>query len=59
MIIKFSGLKIKPIHRPALSGDVRATQADITKVKTMLKWRPTISIQDWLKSAVLDVKNNL
>ena len=59
MIIKFSGLKIKPIHRPALPGDVRATQADITKVKTMLKWRPTTSIQDWLKSAVLDVKNNL
>ena len=59
MIIKFSGLKIKPIHRPALSGDVRATQADITKVKTMLKWRPTTSIQDWLESAVLDPKNNL
>ena len=59
MIIKFSGLKIKPIHRPALSGDVRATQADITKVKTMLKWRPTTSIENWLKSAVLDVKNNL
>ena len=59
IIIKFSGLKIKPIHRPALPGDVRATQADITKVKTMLKWRPTTSIQDWLKSAVLDIKNNL
>ena len=59
MIIKFSGLKIKPIHRPALPGDVRATQADITKVKTMLKWRPTTSIQDWLKSVVLDIKNNL
>jgi UDP-glucose 4-epimerase len=59
IIIKFSGLKIKPIHRPALPGDVRATQADITKVKTMLKWRPATSIQDWLKSAVLDIKNNL
>ena len=59
IIIKFSGLKIKPIHRPALPGDVRATQADITKVKTMLKWRPATSIQDWLKSVVLDIKNNL
>ena len=59
IIIKFSGLKIKPIHRPVLPGDVRATQADITKVKTMLKWRPATSIQDWLKSAVLDIKNNL
>ena len=59
MIIKFSGLKIKPIHRSALPGDVRATQADITKAKTMLKWKPTTSIENWLKSAVLDIKNNL
>jgi len=59
MIIKFSGLKLKPIHRLAVPGDVRATQADITKAKMMLKWKPTTSIQDWLKNAVLDVKNNL
>jgi len=59
MIIRFSGLKLKPIHRLAVHGDVRATQADITKAKTMLKWKPTTSIQDWLKNAVLDVKNNL
>ena len=59
IIIKFSGLKIKPIHRLAVPGDVRATQADITKAKTMLKWKPTTSIQDWLKNAVPDVKNNL
>jgi len=59
MIIKFSGLKLKPIHQPAVPGDVKATQADITKAKMMLKWKPTTSLKDWLKSAVLDVKNNL
>jgi len=59
MIIKFSGLKLKPIHQPAVPGDVKATQADITKAKTMLKWKPTTSIENWLKSAVLDIKNNL
>jgi len=59
MIIKFSGLKLKPIHRSAVPGDVKATQADITKAKMMLKWKPTTSLKDWLKSAVLDVKNNL
>ena len=59
MIIKFSGLKLKPIHRPPVPGDVKATQADITKAKMMLKWKPTTSLKDWLKSAVLDVKNNL
>ena len=59
MIIKFSGLKLKPIHRPPVPGDVKATQADITKAKMMLKWKPTTSLKDWLKSVVLDVKNNL
>jgi len=59
IIIKFSGLKLKPIHRTAVPGDVKATQADITKAKMMLKWKPTTRLKDWLKSAVLDVKNNL
>ena len=59
MIIKFSGLKLKPIHQPDVPGDVKATQADITKAKIMLKWKPTTSLKDWLKSAVLNVKNNL
>ena len=59
IIIKFSGLKLKPIHRSAVPGDVKATQADITKAKMMLKWKPTTDLKDWLKSAVLDVKNNL
>ena len=59
MIIKCSGLKLKPIHRPPVPGDVKTTEADITKAKMMLKWKPTTSIENWLKSAVLDVKNNL
>jgi len=59
MIIKFSGLKLKPIHLPPVPGDVKTTQADITKAKMMLKWKPTTSIENLLKSAVLDVKNNL
>ena len=59
MIIKFSGLKLKPIHQPAVPGDVKATQADITKAKMMLKWKPTTSIENWLKNVVLDIKNNL
>ena len=59
IIIKFSGLKLKPIHQPAVPGDVKATQADITKAKMMLKWKPTTSIKNWLKSTVLDIKNNL
>ena len=59
IIIKFSGLKLKPIHQSAVPGDVKATQADITKAKMMLKWKPTTSIENWLKNVVLDIKNNL
>ena len=53
IIIKISDIKSKPIFKEELEGDIKKSQADITKVKT-LKWKPTTSIQDWLKSAVLD-----
>ena len=49
IIIEFSGLKIKPIHRSEKPGDVKGTHADITKAEMMLKWKPTTSIQEWLK----------
>jgi len=59
MIIKFSGLKLKPIHQPPVPGDLKATQADLTKAPLMLTWKPTTSIENWLTSPVQDIKNNL
>jgi len=52
VMIKASGLDLKPIHGPALEGDVNATLADISHIKKTLNWNPTISIEEWLKEKI-------
>ena len=36
------------VHIPERLGEARATLADIGKIRSMLGWEPTISIQEWL-----------
>jgi len=36
------------VHIPERLGEARATLADISKIRIMLDWEPTISIQEWL-----------
>jgi len=48
LVINASGLSLKPIHGPALSGDVKTTQADLTLIKKLLVWQPKTTLQDWL-----------
>ena len=52
IMIKFSGLNLKPIHGPALEGDVKITMADNSLIKKMLDWNSTITIQEWLKEKI-------
>jgi UDP-glucose 4-epimerase len=52
VMIKASDFDLKPIHGPALEGDVSATLADITHIKKSLNWKPTISIEEWLKGKI-------
>jgi len=52
VMIKASGLDLKPIHGPALEGDVNATLADITHIKEALNWHPTTTIEEWLKEKI-------
>ena len=51
-IIRASSLSLEPIHGPELSGDVRATQADITLIKKLLNWEPTIRLDDWVTKII-------
>ena len=44
VMIKASGLDLKPLHGPVLEGDVDATLADITHIKEALDWHPTTTI---------------
>jgi len=52
LIIGASGLSLKPIHGPELSGDVRATQADIKLIRKLLNWEPKTDLADWLTKII-------
>lgn len=56
IIIKAAGLDIKPIYGPALKGDVRETQADISLIRQSLNWEPKIKLDRWLIEAITKIK---
>ena len=58
IIVSEFGLSIKPIHGPALPGDVHTTKADISQAKRLLNWEPKVGIREWLKE-VIATKVNL
>ena len=49
IIIKASGLAIKPVHGPPLEGDIRASQADVSLAKKLLNWQAETKLEDWKK----------
>ena len=52
LIIDASGLSLKPIHGPELSGDVRSTQADTQLIRKLLNWEPKTVLSDWLTTII-------
>ena len=52
LIIEVSGLSLEPIHGSELSGDVRATQADIKLIRKLLNWEPKMKLDDWLAKII-------
>jgi len=52
LIIKSSGLDIKPIFNPALKGDVQQTIADINLIKEKIGWNPTILVEEWINEII-------
>lgn len=48
MIIKASGLEIKPIYEKPLQGDVNESQADINLIEKMISWHTEMKLENWL-----------
>src|SRR5256885_4050616 len=46
------GTNIQPIYKQARAGDVRDSQADISKASALLGYRPTVSLADGLAATV-------
>ena len=57
MVIRCSGLSIKPIHGNPLEGDIRLSQADITLAKNLLNWQPKTKLEEWLREAFVQLPN--
>ena len=57
-VIKSSGFALKPLHRSALEGDVRESQADVSLAKQLIGWEPTMKLKNWLKQTVSDLTKN-
>ncbi len=49
---KIIGKNIKPAFLPVRAGDIFRTQADITKIKTKLKYKSLVGFEDGLKKTV-------
>jgi nucleoside-diphosphate-sugar epimerase len=46
------GGSVEPIYEPERAGDVRDSQADITKARTILNYEPTVSFEEGLRRTV-------
>ena len=49
---KILGLKLKPVHGPKRTGDVRKTYADISKMKNVLGVKKIVSFEEGLKLTI-------
>jgi nucleoside-diphosphate-sugar epimerase len=49
---KIFGSNIEPIYRDARQGDVRDSQADISKAEKMLGYTPTVGLEEGLRKTV-------
>jgi UDP-N-acetylglucosamine/UDP-N-acetyl-alpha-D-glucosaminouronate 4-epimerase len=49
---KIFGSSVEPIYKEARQGDVRHSQADISKAEQMLGYRPTVGLEEGLRHTV-------
>ena len=49
---KIIGTNATPVYQPARAGDVRDSQADISKAERLLGYRPTVGLEEGLRETV-------
>ncbi len=52
IMIKFSKLKLKPIFKSSLDGDIQKSQADITLANENFNWKPKKMVTEWLEETL-------
>jgi UDP-glucose 4-epimerase len=49
IMIRLSGLSIKPVYEKPRKGDIQKSQADISLAKELINWKPKTTLEDGLK----------
>jgi nucleoside-diphosphate-sugar epimerase len=58
-INKITGKDITPIYADPRAGDIKHSQADITRAKEHLGFQPTVSFEEGLRHTIEWYRNNL
>jgi len=58
VIQKLAGSHITPIHGPDRVGDVKHSQADISRARSVLKYEPTVSLEEGLARTIAWFKSD-
>jgi UDP-N-acetylglucosamine 4-epimerase len=58
-INKITGKDVMPIYGPPRPGDIKHSQADITRAKERLGYQPKTSFEDGLRSTIEWYRKNL
>ena len=45
----------KQVNIPPREGEAKTTLADISKIKNLIGWEPTVDIQDWINQQLNNV----
>ena len=52
IMIEISGLKLEPIMKNALEGDIEKSQSDNSLARKLFDWKPERKLEDWLKETI-------
>ena len=52
IMIEISGLKLEPIMKNALEGDIEKSQSDNSLARKLFDWKPERRLENWLKETI-------
>ena len=52
IMIDISGLKLEPIMKKALEGDIEKSQSDNSLARNLFDWKPEKRLEDWLNETI-------
>ena len=52
IMIDISGLKLEPIMKKALEGDIEKSQSNNSLARKLFEWKPERKLEDWLKETI-------